>query len=139
MRTILQSLKTKLQSTALTSWYQSLGGRVYLDEAPPNITLPLCRYSVADHAITQTFENDREAATLVFQHYHTHRTGANVALAAADSLHDLLDNSSLTATGYDRVVIRAESRGVSTMQDDAIVTESRFRIIAIRGGTAFTA
>lgn len=133
MKAVLDSIAAGITSSASTSWFQGLGGRVYLNEAPPNVSLPLCVYSVADHAITQTFGSDREAFSIEFTQYHPHTSGVAVALLSAEKLHTLLDDKALTATGYDRVVIRAESRGVPAMEDDAISTTSRFRLIAMKG------
>lgn len=132
MKAVLDSIAAGITSSASTSWFQGLGGRVYLNEAPPNVSLPLCVYSVADHAITQTFGSDREAIAIEFEQFHPHTSGEAVALASAEKLHTLLDDNPLTATGYSRVVIRAESRGVTSMDDDAIRTLSRFRITALK-------
>lgn len=132
MKAVLDSIAAGITSSVATSWFQGLGARVYLNEAPPNVALPLCVYSVADHAITQTFGSDREAISMEFVQFHPHTSGAAVALDSAEKLHTLLDNNPLTATGYSRVVIRAESRGVTTMDDDAIQTVSRFRITALK-------
>jgi hypothetical protein len=132
MKPILDTLAAAITSSASTSWFQGFGGRVYVNEAPANVTLPLCVYGVAEHAITQTFGSDREALTIEFTQYHPHSSGVAVAVAAADALHTLLDDKTLTATGYDRVVIRAESRGVPAVEDDAIRTDSRFRVQALK-------
>lgn len=104
-----------------------------MNEAPANVALPLCVYGFADASIEQTFGTDRESYVLEFTQYHQHSSGVNVALGSAEKLHTLLDGIALTATGYDRVVIRAESRGVPAMQDDAIETTSRFRLTAVKG------
>jgi len=132
MKAILDTLAAAITSTASTSWFQGFGGRVYVNEAPANVALPLCVYGVGGHTITQTFGSDRESLTIEFTQYHPHASGVAVAVAAAESLHTLLDDRTLTATGYDRVVIRAESRGVPAVEDDAIRTDSRFRVQAFK-------
>jgi hypothetical protein len=132
MKPILDTLAAAITSSAATSWFQGFGGRVYVNEAPANVTLPLCVYGIAEHSITQTFGSDRESIVIEFTQYHPHSSGVAVAVGAADKLHTLLDDNPLTATGYDRVVIRAESRGVPAMEDDAIRTDSRFRIQALK-------
>lgn len=132
MKPILDTLAAAITSSASTSWFQGFGGRVYVNEAPANVALPLCVYGVIDHAIEQTFGSDRETFTIEFTQYHPHSSGVAVALASAEKLHTLLDDSALTAIGYDRVVIRAESRGVPAVEDDAIRTDSRFRVQALK-------
>lgn len=133
MQALLQSIAAGITSSASTSFFQGLGGRVYVNEAPSNVALPLCVYGIVTANISQTFGTDREAYVLEFTQYHPHTSGVNVALGSAEKLHTLLDGIALTATGYDRIVIRAESRGVPAMQDDAIETTSRFRMTAIKG------
>lgn len=133
MQALLQTIAANIAETAATSWFQGLSGRVFVNEAPANVALPLCVYGVVQADIEQTFGNDREAYSIEFTQYHAHSSGLNVAAGSAEKLHTLLDNKTVTATGYDRVVIRAESRGVPAMQDDAIETTSRFRVTAIKG------
>lgn len=133
MQAILQTIAAGITSSASTSWFQGLGGRVYVNEAPANVALPLCVYGVVNASIQQTFGSDRESYVLEFTQYHPHTSGVNVALGSAEKLHALLDNSSWKPTGYDRVILRAESRGVPSMQDDAIETTSRFRLTAVKG------
>lgn len=133
MQALLQTIAANIAETAATSWFQGLGGRVFVDEAPANVALPLCVYGVVQANIEQTFGNDRESYAIEFTQYHPHASGLNVAAGSAEKLHTLLDGIAVTATGYDRIVIRAESRGVPAMQDDAIETTSRFRLTAIKG------
>lgn len=133
MQALLTSIAAGITNSATTSWFQGLGGRVYVNEAPADTQLPLCVYGIANADIEQTFGTDREAYVLEFTQYHPHTSGVNVALGSAEKLHTLLDGIALTASGYDRVVIRAESRGVPAMEDDAISTTSRFRLTAIKG------
>lgn len=135
MQALLQSIAAGITSSASTSWFQGLGGRVFVNEAPANVALPLCVYGVVNADIAQTFGTDRESYQIEFTQFHPHASGVNVALGSAEKLHTLLDGIALTATGYDRIVIRAESRGVPAMQDDAIETTSRFRLTAVKGTT----
>lgn len=138
MNQILVALRTALQSTATTSWFQSLGGRVYLDEAPANVQLPLCRYSVVSHDIEPIYQTDVkgwERLSIEFEQFFPHSSGAHVASLSAEALDGVLDNLELKPTGYDRVVLRAESRGVTAMDDDAIVARSTFRAIGVRVNT----
>lgn len=135
MNDFLQSLNTKIVSTAATSWYQSLGTRVYLEAAPEDASLPLCVYRVESHEIEPTFATNnvsRERFTIAFEQYHATNAGITAALAASDSLATLLDNVTLSPTGYDRVVLRSESRGVPEVEEHAIRTVSRFRGMGTR-------
>jgi hypothetical protein len=139
MYEVLKAIATKLYSTATTSFFQQLGGRVYVNEAPANVALPLCVYGIAQHDITQTYDGDRERMMIEFTQYFPHQSGLSLAEANGERLHELLDNSELKPTGYDRVTIRAESRGVPAMEDDAIYITSRFRLMGTRtSGTAST-
>lgn len=133
MQAILQSIAAGIAETAATSWFQGLSGRVYVNEAPADTALPLAVYGIVRADIEQTFGTDRETYEIEITQYHPHASGLNVAAGSAEKLHAMLDNKTLTATGYDRVVIRAESRGVPAMQDDAIETSSRFRLTAVKG------
>ena len=133
MKAILETIAAGISETAATSWFQGLGGRVYVNEAPADTSLPLCVYGVLDHRIEQTYGTDREAFVFEFTQYHPHSSGVAAAVASSEKLHAMLDDKTLTATGYDRIVIRAESRGVPAMEDDAISTTSRFRLTAIKG------
>jgi hypothetical protein len=133
VKAMLESLAVAITSSAATSWWQSIGGRVYLNEAPGDTPLPLCVYQVASHSITPAFTSGRrEVFEIEFTHFHAHSSGAAVALESAEKLDALLDDRSLTATGYDRVVLRSLSRGIAEMDDDAIRTTSRFRAIGTR-------
>lgn len=139
MQKVLQSLATAITSSATTSWFQGLGGRVYLNEAPANAQLPLCVYGVASHEISQVFDTSvcgNERFRFEFTEYHPHSSGASIAVLSAEALFSVLDNLELKPTGYDRVVIRAESRGVPEMEDDAISVTSMFRAIGTRIDTS---
>lgn len=133
MRPVLIALSSAIAQTAATSWFQTLGGRVYLNEAPGDSPLPLCVYSVASHSISPSFAAGRkETFEIAFTHFHPHSSGEAVALLAAEALDALLDDKTLSPTGYDRVVIRSLTRGISEMEDDFIRTTSRFRAIGTR-------
>lgn len=134
---VLVSIATRLQSTATTSWFQGLGGRVYLNEAPANVSLPLCRYSVVSHDIEPAYDETKmERLEIEFEQFFPHSTGAAVASLSAEALDTLLDNVELKPTGYDRVVLRSSSRGVPEMEDDAVVVTSRFVAIGARVTTS---
>jgi|LakMenEpi03Aug12_release.lakeMendotaPanAssembly.Ray.scaffolds.fasta_scaffold585912_2 hypothetical protein len=138
MNEFLRSLNSALVSTELTSWYQTLGTRVYLNVAPENATLPLCVYRVVDHIIEPVFATNkvsRERITIEFDQFHQTSGGVTAGLSASESLAVLLDNRELNPTGYDRIVLRSESRGVPEVEDDAIRTTSRFRAIGTRTST----
>lgn len=136
MYRILQAIKTKLESTVATSWFQTLGGRVYLDEAPANVAIPLCRYSVVSHDIQPAYDETKmERLEIEFEQFFPHSSGAAVASLSAEALDTMLDNSELKPTGYDRVVLRSSSRGVPEMEDDAVVVTSRFVAIGARIST----
>lgn len=138
MYRVLESIATAITSSATTSWFQSVGGRVYLNEAPADTRLPLCVYGVSQHSIAPVFDTSLggvERFQIEFTQYFPHETGAGVAVLAAEALHTVLDDLELKPTGYDRIVIRAESRGVPEMEDDAISVTSLFRAIGTRVST----
>jgi hypothetical protein len=137
MNDFLQALNTRIVSTAATSWYQTLGTRVYLNAAPEDTQLPLCVYRVESHSIEQTFGTSnvaRERFVVAFEQYHSTTAGVTAALSASESLATLLDNASLSPINYDRVVLRSETRGVPEVEEHAIRTVSRFRAIGTRTG-----
>jgi hypothetical protein len=138
MNDFLRALNSAIVSTELTSWYQTFGARVYLNAAPENASLPLCVYRVADHVIEPTFATNkvsRERIVLEFDQYHPTAGGVTAGLSASESLAVLLDNRELSPTGYDRVVLRSETRGVPEVEQDAVRTTSRFRAIGTRTST----
>jgi hypothetical protein len=142
MYSVLTSLATAITSSASTSFWQTLGGRVYVNEAPANVRLPLCVYGVVDHSIEPTFDVDtkRERFTVEFTQYFPHSTGAAAAVFNAERLNVVLDNLELKPSGYDRIVIRAETLGVTSIEDDAVSVSSRFRLEGSRiSTTAITA
>jgi len=61
VQAILQSIAAGIAETAATSWFQGLGGRVYVNEAPADTALPLAVYGIVRADIEQTFGTDREA------------------------------------------------------------------------------
>jgi hypothetical protein len=139
MNDFLRALNSAIVDTAVTSWYSTLGARVYLNAAPEDAALPLCVYRVADHQIEPVFatnKQSRERFVVEFEQYHPTSAGATAALSASESLANLLDNATLSPTGYDRVVLRSETRGVPEVEEHAIRTLSRFRGIGTRTSTS---
>lgn len=134
MREMLRALSTYISDAAVTSWYSSLNGRVYLNEAPPEAALPLCVYGVTSHDITPVMQGKQawERFTLEFTHYYPVTSGPAAGMLAAESLNTLLDNATLSPTGYDRVVLRATSRGMAVTDEDSVRITSTFRAIGQR-------
>lgn len=142
MYSVLANLATAITSAEITSFWQQLGGRVFLNEAPANVTLPLCVYGVTEDTIEHTFDTNgsRERIVIEFTQYFPHSTGIGEAIVNAERLEALLDNVELKPTGYDRITIRSESRAVPGIEDDAVSVSTRFRLIGTRiSTTAITA
>ena len=142
MYSVLANLATAITSSVTTSFFQTLGGRVYLDEAPANVQLPLCVYGVVEQTVEPTYdaESKRERFTIEFTQYFPHSSGVAAAVQNAERLDAVLDNLELKPSGYDRIVIRAQSRGVPGIEDDAVSVSSRFRLEGTRiSTTAITA
>jgi hypothetical protein len=142
MYSVLVNLATAITSSVTTSFFQTLGGRVYLDEAPANVPLPLCVYGVLDQTSQPTYDagTRRERLTIEFTQYFPHSTGVAAAIQNAERLDAVLDNLELKPTGYDRIVIRSQSRGVPGIEDDAVSVTSLFRLEGTRiSTTAITA
>jgi hypothetical protein len=132
MKPILDALAISIVQTASTSWYRSLGNRVFLNEAPPDAQLPLCVYRVASHQIDRTFDAARETIQLEFTEFFPHTSGASNAMASSAKLFGLVDGLQLQPVGYDRTVFRVDSLGVPEMEDDAIRTLTIVRGFGVR-------
>lgn len=120
---ILEALKTKLYAVQTAGTvYASVGGRIYQDQAPPNTALPYLRFAQTDGLVERYFGNvNAHALTVQLDLFGKSDPGWEVLGDVEQVLYDLLEEFSLTVSGYDRGLCTFQSRGARTVDEDAFV------------------
>lgn len=96
----------------VNAFYDSVGGRIYALEAPPNTAFPFCVYNMDQPDIEHFFDGPtRHSATLTVDLIGTTDSGALALLDVETKLFEHLDLQELSCTGFDRLRLRTVQRG----------------------------
>lgn len=121
------ALVAKLAADATLLGYMPNG--VYVDEAPQGMTRFVIVSLIEEHDVQQFGGRDHEDALYLVEARALSTAGATIKQAAA-RIDALLDNGTLTITGYRLMLLQREARIRSTEVDDVDPTIRWYR----RGG-----
>lgn len=69
MKDLFTGIYTRFSSTPHSSFYNDIGGRMYLSEAPEGTAFPYCVYGLVNNAADWTFTEDTDDAVIEFTLY----------------------------------------------------------------------
>lgn len=93
-------------------FYDSVGGRIYALEAPPNTQFPFAVYNMDQPDVDHFFGGEaRYTSMLTVDMISKSDTGALVLMDIERKLFDHLDLAELNCTGFDRLRLRTIQRG----------------------------
>jgi hypothetical protein len=117
MLNILTAIKSKFTGSALST---SVGGRIYLDEAPQKTPYPYVVYSIVSGVPDDNFKTDMDE--ILFQvSLFSSSTGATEIATMYNDLKTLLDDAVLTITGWTNVMTSRQN--LTTMTDEVTTTD----------------
>jgi len=117
MLNILTAIKSKFTGSALST---SVGGRIYLDEAPQGAQFPYVVYSIVSGVPDDNFKTDMDE--ILFQvSLFSSSTGATEIATMYNDLKTLLDDAVLTITGWTNVMTSRQN--LTTMTDEVTTTD----------------
>lgn len=114
--------------------HAAVSGRIYHVVAPENATLPLVVFGAVSSQPSVNFDGSTtETVRVEFTIYgQGFEAGAAAAQAIDDKLLAAIEGQVLSPTGYDRLTIRCESRGVASAVEDAVGITSVYRCVGTR-------
>lgn len=128
MKEMLAALRETLRDdNGVGGFISLLGNRVFLDEAPADARLPLCVYEVSTERFDSMMRGTDHVARAVFRC----ACSADSTLPlyeAQDRLRLLLDGKSLSAVGYDRILVTLRRQGTPVRDDDAWTVEDEYEL-----------
>ncbi len=134
---VLKAVYNKLVSqtgdpAAYNSFHIALGGRIYATIAPPDTVFPFCVFEMSAPDVEHFFGNlKRLTATLDVHVFDKTDKGVDSLMDIETLLFDLLDDTDLATTGFDRSRVRTLSRGsVNFDSEEVYGFNSTFEIIA---------
>lgn len=133
---ILKAVYTKMLSQVDVDTYNpfhvSVGGRIYATIAPPNTTFPFCVFVMAPPDVEHFFGDTKRLTTTLDVHVlDKTEKGVDSLMDIETLLFDLLDDTSLATTGFDRSRVRTLTRGsVEFDSEEVYGFNSTFEIIA---------
>lgn len=134
MHNLLDALRTKIATSGTGSGFAALfSGRVYLDSAAGDDSLPLCVYTGAQNRYERAFDSTLDTVNVTFSIYEPSNQCYYGPTGSA-RLKTLLDGAELTATGYARAVVYLRQRGVPVFADDVWTTSDVYEIVGFVKG-----
>lgn len=105
MDALLAALTTKFSGSAFST---SVGGRIYLDQAPVGTAFPYCVFFIVTGSPDNTFREKLEDVMIQFSIFSTSQ-GAGEVSGIYNNLKTLLDEGALTVTGYSLMWMKWEN------------------------------
>lgn len=118
MNNLLTAIMTKISGSAFSS---DVGGRVFLDQAPPGTEFPYCVFFIVSGVPDWTFKERFEDTLIQFSLFSA-SSGATEITTMFTDLKAILDDCSLTITGDTPIWFRREN--LTTMVDDIITGDA---------------
>lgn len=129
---IVEAFKSKIGTTGVGSFSEAMGARIYQSQAPGNSALPHCVWDVVGSETERYFGGvDVLTLRVSIRMYAGIDSGETLGDAEA-LLYTLLEEASLTVTGYDKAVVRFEDRNLRSDEEDAAVIEDSVTIDATK-------
>lgn len=127
---IKSAIYTKLTSDQTSgSLYDSVGGRIYELQGADDADLPLLTYEVSSSPVQGLYNgNIVIKSQVVFTIYGHRRLGVAAIGLIEGKLYDLLKDSELAPTGYDRGVVVPLDRDRRTVFDEIVSSESIYSV-----------
>jgi hypothetical protein len=114
-----------------TGFAATFGGRVYLDAAPGDSTLPVCVYTATQNRFERTFDGTLESVLVTFEMADT-TTAPNTLTTASARLQLLMDETVSSGIGYARVVFLLRQRGAPVFADDIWTVTDVYEMIGLQ-------
>lgn len=105
MDALLTAIYSKLTGSALSS---DVGGRIYLDEAPPGCEFPYIVFFIVSGVPDNAFNKSGESVTIQYSMFSA-SSGAAEITDMFNDLTALYDDVQLTVTGYNMIVMERQS------------------------------
>ena len=128
MKPILDAIKTRLYATSTLT--AALGSRIYLDQAPPNESLPLLVYGMNGTATVTRMMGGVSRYEITVEFTFQYANAGTTAIHTASEALETAFATSMAATGFDRVTAIKASGGVPSFSDDAWSMTDTYRVIA---------
>ncbi len=118
MNNLLTAIMTKITGSAFSS---DVGGRVFLDQAPPGTEFPYCVFFIVSGVPEDVFAKDGESILIQFSLFSASSGAAEITTMYAD-LKSLLDDCSFTIAS--NTLIWFKRVNLTTMVDDITVADA---------------
>ena len=105
-------------------------GGIYNTQAKPRATLPLVIFNVSDDGIPQRFSGDVIDAEFTVEVIADKELGITPVNAIVDRLFTLLDNDSITISGYNGGNVQCLNRGQAITDVDVLRNVSVYHVHA---------
>lgn len=118
---IIDALEAKLLAdVSAGTFVDALGGRLFYGIGGQNQDLPCCTWFVVTSDIERHFGSARSYEVLFqFDVYAAIDAGPKAAANINDKLDTLIDNTSITPSGFDRGVVTITGPGTPVKEEDA--------------------
>lgn len=129
-KAIEDAIYTKLTTDqAAGSFYDDVGGRISLNEASDSKALPHCVLAVITDVPARFLGGKRDANALFDIDIYSNEGIATLQVTNG-KLFTLLDNSTITITGFTLGYIQCQETGIVGIDDDRTKITSTWRVIA---------
>jgi hypothetical protein len=129
---LLTVLRSLIAASGTGSGFAAtFAGRVYLDTAPADVSLPCCVYTATQNRYERTFDGTMESVLVTFE-MASETSNPNDLTTASARLQSLLDNTDSSGTGYARVVFLLRQRGAPVFADDIWTVTDVYEMIGLR-------
>lgn len=129
---IAEAFKSTIGTTGVGTFSEAVGARIYQSQAPGNSALPHCVWEFTGSETERMF-GGLDILTINVSVRLFGGIDSGEALGDAEALlYTLLEEASLTVTGYDKAVVRFEDRNIRSEEEDAVVIEDTLTIDATK-------
>jgi len=110
----------------------AVGSRISYAEAPSGTDLPLAVYTMDPPVIERSFSGDtKHTSNLTVSIITEKALGPDAAADIENLLFARMQGATLSATGFDRVLVRCTDRGTPEVDGEAFRIDSSFEVIAV--------
>lgn len=106
MKDLFTGIYSHFQTTSATSFYNGIGGRMYLEYAPEGTQFPYAVYSLDSNVHDWQFNTDYEESLVTFHLFANEETEV---LDLEKKLRDAYDESSFTVSNYSLLKFRFDN------------------------------
>jgi len=124
MNNLITSIVSKITSGP-SNFYNDVGGRVYLDQAPEDRQFPDCIFLVVVDIPDDSFNKHGEEVSIQFSLFSASSSVSEISTMYTD-LKALFDDVKLTVTSSTMVIMKRER--LVTFMDDIVTTSGTQRV-----------